>query len=147
MVIVLRIPADIAAKCNRPRARVSRWRRCQDVHEAGRTGHGMAVRDARSSDARPSPGDGLTSWSALEPALHAMSVAPSVGRTNEPRCSAGQATSVPTTVTVKSAISNLDIMLLPPAVRVCSRKQETRLTPFHSGISRQGVRSRRTTAF
>jgi hypothetical protein len=47
-------------------------------------------------------------------------------------------------VTVKSAISNLDIMLLPPAVRVCSRKQGTRLTPFHSRLSRQGVRTRKT---
>jgi hypothetical protein len=49
---------------------------------------------------------------------------------------------VPTTVTVKSAISNLDIML-PPASHVCSRKQETPPMPFHSRISRQGVRSKR----
>jgi hypothetical protein len=116
MVIVIAYSGRYRGEMQPSPREVSRRRRCQAVHEAGRISHGMAarssnmrtIRTAQSGDARSPLGDGLTPWSALERTPQAMRVA-SAGRTNESRCSAGHATSVQTTVTLKSAISNLDI--------------------------------------
>src|SRR5712691_5169888 len=75
-------------------------------------------------------------------ALHAILGSPKIGLTSRGCGAASQAVSVPSTVTVKRAISDLVNILVSPVAR-CTLTYSCRrlaLTPFHSWRSRQGVR-------
>jgi len=71
------------------------------------------IRDA-TSNALASPKDGLTPTTAIAGALHAMPGGPSIGLAGEGRGTASQAASVPSTVMVNRAISDLVNIVASP---------------------------------